>query len=477
MSSVVNPPVLKAQAAGPLRSRAGWLLLMAVALAHVLAADHLAADRFGLDAAQRAMARIEVAFVRELAPTAPPPRAPGAAAVPPPTTLPGVSSAASAAMAAASAAEAAKAAQVAASAAEATQQAALAKAAQRAALARRLAQQRAMEAREVREVREAQMAREAAQAERQAPLVASAASAAPPQATVQPTSAALSPPLAPPPLPDPPPPALARAAPPASSAPSLPAPVAMASAPALRANGPTPTLTPSDPDAVQVAATAAPRFDWPPSTRLSYRLTGNYRGPIEGTAQVDWLRSGTRYQVHLQTDVGPLLSRRISSEGELTSRGLAPSRFEGEQKVVFRAPRRWSQQFSAQRIVLADGREVPSLPGAQDEASQFVQLTWLFTTQPDLLRVGQSFEVPLAVNRRFDRWVYDVVAEQPMYLPWGPVGTFHVKPRRKAQPGDLTAEIWFAPSLQYLPVRILIRQDEETFVDLLLNKAPLQAER
>ena len=62
-------------------------------------------------------------------------------------------------------------------------------------------------------------------------------------------------------------------------------------------------------------------------------------------------------------------------------------------------------------------------------------------------------------------------------LPFGDVATFHVKPRRDAQGGDMTAQMWIAPSLQYLPVRILIRQDDQTFVDLMLEKPPLQAAR
>ena len=60
--------------------------------------------------------------------------------------------------------------------------------------------------------------------------------------------------------------------------------------------------------------------------------------------------------------------------------------------------------------------------------------------------------------------------------PAGPVHTLHVKPRRESRPGgDLTAEMWVAPSLQYLPVRLLIRQDAETFVDLLIERLPEQA--
>ena len=59
----------------------------------------------------------------------------------------------------------------------------------------------------------------------------------------------------------------------------------------------------------------------------------------------------------------------------------------------------------------------------------------------------------------------------------GEVATLHVKPSREVKPGgDLTAEFCVAPSLQYLPVRIVIRQDDETYVDLVIERLPLQAE-
>jgi hypothetical protein len=52
-----------------------------------------------------------------------------------------------------------------------------------------------------------------------------------------------------------------------------------------------------------------------------------------------------------------------------------------------------------------------------------------------------------------------------------------VRPRREARAGgDLVPEMWFAPSLQSLPVRILIRQDEDTYVDLRIDRLPEQAE-
>jgi hypothetical protein len=233
--------------------------------------------------------------------------------------------------------------------------------------------------------------------------------------------------------------------------------------------------------AAEAAASAPPTaFEWPPSTRLSYRLTGHYRGPVEGQARVEWLRSGTRYQVFMDLSIGPsfapLMSRRVSSDGDVTEQGLRPRRYDEETKVVLMAPRRMSIQMDDGDVLLPDGSRRPRPPGLQDSASQFVQLTWLFTTQPALLQAGQSITLPLALPRHVEPWIYDVMGSETLATPAGPVAAVHVKPRRIARPGvDMTAEIWVAPSLQYLPVRILIRVDAETHIDLNIERLPEQA--
>ena len=230
------------------------------------------------------------------------------------------------------------------------------------------------------------------------------------------------------------------------------------------------------------ASQAGVAFEWPPSTRLSYTLTGDYRGPVQGQAQVEWLRSGTRYQVHLDVSVGPsfapLMSRRITSEGEITDQGLQPRRYDEETRVALASPRRLSIALGADTVRLPSGTELPRPAGVQDSASQFVQMTWLFTTQPQLLQAGRTIEMPLALPRRVEPWLYDVIGTETLNTPAGPVQAVHVKPRREsaAKGGDLAAELWVAPSLQYLPVRIVIRQDAQTYVDLLIERLPQQAQ-
>jgi hypothetical protein len=245
---------------------------------------------------------------------------------------------------------------------------------------------------------------------------------------------------------------------------------------------PVPSLMPVEVDTVAVSPAAsaavgadATAFDWPPSTRLSYRVVGDVQGPIEGQARVEWLRQGLRYQVHLDLSVALLASRRISSDGLITPAGLAPRRYDEETRIVLREPRRVAIDLGEEQVRLADGRVLLRPEGVQDSASQFVQMTWLFNARPELLQPGQSVSFPLALPRRVDTWTYDILASEPVATPAGLLPAVHVKPRREAGGGDLTVEFWVAPSLQYLPVRLAIRQGRGVSLELLLERLPEQA--
>ena len=300
------------------------------------------------------------------------------------------------------------------------------------------------------------------------------------------------------------PPAIAAAPPPP---PPRAAPVRRVRAPAAPASAPEPPEAPASEPALPVAtpappepapeptpeplmaaapasaaASAPPPFEWPASTRLSYKLVGNVRGEVHGDAQVEWVRQGEHYQVHLEVTVGlpiaPLVTRRMSSDGELTEQGLFPRRYDEDTKVLFRERRRVTMLFEPETIVMPDGQRLRRWAGVQDTASQFVQLSWLFSTRPELLRTGNTVDFALALPKNVDRWVYDVLGEEPVATHFGAVDAFHLKPRRVSRPGgDLVAEIWFAPTLRYLPARIRIEQDADTFIDLVLSRKPELAQQ
>ncbi|MBW8848216.1 MAG: DUF3108 domain-containing protein [Burkholderiales bacterium] len=297
------------------------------------------------------------------------------------------------------------------------------------------------------------------------------------------------------------PPAPMHAAPPPPPQRSKPKPAPVerrSQAPAKPASAPEPVAQPASvPEPLAQAASAPaevlppvaqaasaptdgePGPEWPLSTRLSYVLTGNYRGPVYGQAQVEWLRKGSDYQVNLDVGIGPsfapLISRRMSSQGQLTPEGIAPQRYDEETRSIVGGGQRATVFFLGAEVQLASGVRETALRGSQDSASQFVQLTWLFLTGREPLQAGRVVQFPLVLPRRQYAWQYEVLGEEMLDTPLGPVGTWHIKPSRPAGGGDLTAEVWLAPALQYLPVRLVIRQDADTYVDLMLKSAPLQA--
>jgi len=225
------------------------------------------------------------------------------------------------------------------------------------------------------------------------------------------------------------------------------------------------------------AASGVATFQWPGATRVSYVLTGNYRGEVSGSAQVEWIRVDDRYQVNLDLVIGPdfapIITRRMTSEGLIAPSGLVPERYDEDTVMVMRERRRLSVVFESDAVVLANGQRRERLPGVQDTASQFVQLTYMFSVKPELLRVGNVVAFPLALPRAMDNYAYEIVDDARVESPFGSLAAFHLKPRpQPTHRNELTAELWIAPELRYLPVRIRIAQDAANYIDLMISRKP-----
>lgn len=205
---------------------------------------------------------------------------------------------------------------------------------------------------------------------------------------------------------------------------------------------------------------------WPVDTRLSYRLTGWYRGGLTGTARVQWLRQKERYETRVDLDLG-ILGMQFLSQGEVAGDSLAPRAYQES-----RPNRTRTVQIGPENVVLNDGRTVPRPPAVQDTASQFVELSHRFSTGKESLVVGGTTSVWLARPGGVDLWTYEIVSRDLLSTPQlGLVDAFHLKPRPIADArGNIYAEIWLAPTLQYLPVRIRITQPPDSYVDILVDK-------
>ncbi|RYX92558.1 MAG: DUF3108 domain-containing protein [Comamonadaceae bacterium] len=258
-------------------------------------------------------------------------------------------------------------------------------------------------------------------------------------------------------------------APPAADPPSTPSENTTPSTPST----PTPTLAAATPTLPPVsstpAATATASYldDWPADTRLSYKVSGYFRGELSGDAQVQWLRVKERYEVSINIGIGFLASTTMTSQGEIRREGLHPLAY---QETGRGKPRKLTMTDSG--IVFSNGNTLQRPQGVQDTASQFVELSQQFASGRTPLAVGSTVSFPMARPGAVDYWTYDVTEKVTLNTPrLGAVEAYHLKPRPLANPrGNITAEMWFAPSLQYLPVRIRINMGDAVNVDLMVEK-------
>jgi hypothetical protein len=237
----------------------------------------------------------------------------------------------------------------------------------------------------------------------------------------------------------------------------------------------TPAPVASEPDASTAVSAAGPVFIWPKATKVTYKLEGYYRGPFYGQATVEWVRQNQRYQVRLDVSVPVLGGINMISEGQIVATGLSPERYESVNRLLFKTSKPSVLKFEEQEVILNNGDRVPRLPDVQDPVSLLIHLAYRFIKQPQLLEQGNTIEIPLASSKRSEVIAYDVVEREVLKTGMGDVATMHVKPRRLMQDkNSLLGDIWFAPSLQYLPIRVYAKWGEDVYVDMQMDGAPQQ---
>lgn len=207
----------------------------------------------------------------------------------------------------------------------------------------------------------------------------------------------------------------------------------------------------------------------PASTHLNYDVTGRVKGiAYKAQGTLDWTLADGRYSARMEMRVFLLGSRVQTSTGRVGPAGLMPERFadksRSEKAAHFEADR--------QRIRFSTNTpEVPLLPGAQDRLSLFLQLAGLLQARPQAYATGQTVDMQVAGTGDAPVWRFQVGEESTLSLPAGELRVRHLvrQPRKEF---DSTVEMWLAPSLQHLPVRLRVTQPNGDMADQELSRLP-----
>lgn len=207
----------------------------------------------------------------------------------------------------------------------------------------------------------------------------------------------------------------------------------------------------------------------PASAQLSYSVEGQSKGlTYSATGSLDWRNEGGTYSARMEIRVFLLGSRVQTSQGQLVATGLQPERF-GDKS---RSERAAHFDRSQNRIRFSNNApDAELLPGAQDRLSVFLQLAGLLNSRPEAYAAGQSIDIPVAGTSGSEIWRFQVQDLTSLDLPAGSLIARHLV-REPREPRDTRVDIWLAPSLGHLPVRIRLRQDSGDVVDQRLTSLP-----
>jgi hypothetical protein len=203
-----------------------------------------------------------------------------------------------------------------------------------------------------------------------------------------------------------------------------------------------------------------------PSARLDYRMTGSAKGlTYHAQGELLWENAGGSYNARMSVKALFIGSRTLSSTGQISAQGLAPTRFSDKSRTEVAAhfePDKGQISFSANTPT------VPWIQGAQDRVSVFLQLGGMLAGNPSGFPAGSTISTLTVGPRAADNWTFVVEGPELLALPFGETATVKLS-RQPRRDYDQKVEIWFAPALDYLPVRSRITQANGDFVDQELS--------
>ncbi|CAN7168320.1 DUF3108 domain-containing protein [Caballeronia sp. LjRoot34] len=221
----------------------------------------------------------------------------------------------------------------------------------------------------------------------------------------------------------------------------------------------------SDAAASQAAAAATgDKFSVPPSGELRYDTRIN--GVMNQIGNIHWLNDGQHYEMVVSIPlpfVGPYV---YSSEGHIDGFGIAPEQY-SEQRGRRAADITVFDRTTKQLVYTRTPNNQPLADGAQDRFSVVMQLSTLVRGSPDTYKPGVVRQFSVADNDSNEIWPIETVGDENVQTADGNIQARHFTrlPRREGDRRRL--DIWLAPALGWLPVRILQTEPNGMQIEML----------
>jgi Protein of unknown function (DUF3108) len=199
----------------------------------------------------------------------------------------------------------------------------------------------------------------------------------------------------------------------------------------------------------------------PRQGQVEYVVMRGNGGFVVGRARHQWQLEGKQYVFKSSVETTGLVAMFKSvkatqeSRGEFTANGYQPTEFVQERgKGTERAQFDWKQGR------VRNGEVVDTLVGGtQDVLSIYYQLSWLNPTRGVV-------ELPIATGRKLDEYQFEIIGAETLETEMGSQTTTHLR----AKTGNDTMDLWIAPSISPLPLRITILNKKGELYDQRMKR-------
>ncbi|MEP6997646.1 MAG: DUF3108 domain-containing protein [Betaproteobacteria bacterium] len=224
-----------------------------------------------------------------------------------------------------------------------------------------------------------------------------------------------------------------------------------------------PVAPPPLEEPIPVTPSLAPPRELPPRIDLAYRAFLGTRGFLIGDAVYRLEHSGSQYRISTVGEARGLAAllfpgeARAKSEGAITADGLQPSSYSVERSSGNRREAA-SFDWESGMVQLNDDKSAPlELPTFDP-----LVVLWQFYFAPP---VRDETEFNIATTRKVYHVTFRRVGAEKITLPFGDVDTEIWK--KVGGDSAIDAQVWLAPSLRYVAVKLRLSNARATVEGLL----------
>jgi hypothetical protein len=231
------------------------------------------------------------------------------------------------------------------------------------------------------------------------------------------------------------------------------------------------------PGADSARAARPPLPPLPGSRRQRFRVFWGDFSDGRSVARLEYrlVNEGDRYELRTDAEAEGLISLVYSgtltqlSTGRLGPAGLEPLRY--AELRPRRPERAVTFQPAARRLLpLGGGAPVPMPAGTQDRLSVFYQLGLMARADPAAFGAGTAVEVPVATMREVRIERFQVVGDDVLVVPGGPIRALHLFRPTPEGTSDPRIDLWLGYDFEMLPVRLRIEDPSKGVLDQVIDR-------